>query len=92
MHVQGIIYGLLANSLLFLTLIQIAVGHPCPVYSLTGAMEFHPGADPILGQVGWGWALEISSFLSPKWHSPIGSMPFHRAPKSLDFQGPSPLT
>ncbi len=28
--------------------------------------------------------------LGPKWHSPIGSMPFHRAQKSLDFQGPTP--
>jgi hypothetical protein len=27
----------------------------------------------------------------PKWHSPIGSMPFHRTQKTLDFQGhPSP--
>ncbi len=29
-------------------------------------------ANPLLGQVGGGWALEISSFLSPKWHSPNG--------------------
>jgi hypothetical protein len=40
-------------------------------------------AYPLLGQVGGGWALEISSFLGPKWHSPIGSMPFHRAQKTL---------
>jgi hypothetical protein len=26
-------------------------------------------AYPLLGQVGGGWALEISSFLGPKWHS-----------------------
>ncbi len=26
----------------------------------------------------------------PKWHSPNGSMPFHRAEKSLNFQGPTP--
>jgi hypothetical protein len=26
-------------------------------------------ASPLLGQVGGGWALEISSFLCPKWHS-----------------------
>ncbi len=41
-------------------------------------------ADPLLGQVGRGWALEISSFLGPKWkwHSPIGSIPFHRAQNS----------
>ncbi len=43
----------------------------------------------LLGQVGGGWALEISSFLGPKWHSPIGSMPFHRAQKTLNFQGPT---
>jgi hypothetical protein len=40
-------------------------------------------AYPLLGQVGGGWALEISSFLGPKWHSPIGSMPFHRPKKLL---------
>ncbi len=47
------------------------------------------GQHPVLGQVGGGWALEISTFLGPKWHSPICSMPFHRAQKSLDFQGPT---
>jgi hypothetical protein len=30
--------------------------------------------------------------LGPKWHSPIGSMPFHRAQKIPDFQGPTPST
>jgi hypothetical protein len=26
-------------------------------------------ADPLRGQVGWGWALEIETFLGPvKWH------------------------
>ncbi len=38
-------------------------------------------AYPLLGHGGGG-------FLGPKWHSPIGSMAFHRAQKSLDFQGP----
>jgi hypothetical protein len=42
----------------------------------------------LLGQVGGGWAQEILSFLGPKWHSTIGSMPFHRAQKTLEFQGP----
>jgi hypothetical protein len=28
--------------------------------------------------------------LGPKWYTPNGSMPFHRAQKILDFQGPSP--
>ncbi len=32
----------------------------------------------------------ISTFLGPKWHSPVCSIPFHRAQKSLDFQGPTP--
>jgi hypothetical protein len=41
-------------------------------------------ADPLLGKVGGGWALDISTFLGPKWHSPEGSIPFHRAQKSLD--------
>ncbi len=45
---------------------------------------FLMGANPLLGQVGGDWALEISTFLGPKWHSSNGSMPFHR-PKSLDF-------
>ncbi len=31
-----------------------------------------------------------SSFLGPNWHSPIGSMPFHRAQKTLECQGPTP--
>jgi hypothetical protein len=30
--------------------------------------------------------LFISTFLGPKWHSPNGSRPFHRAQKSLDFK------
>ena len=44
----------------------------------------------ILGQVGGGWAMEISSFLGPKWQWPICSMSFHRAQKTLDFQDPTP--
>ncbi len=44
----------------------------------------------LLGQVGGGWALEFLRFLGPKRHSPIGSMPFHRAQKTLEFQGPTP--
>ncbi len=47
-------------------------------------------ANPLLGQVGGCWALEILTFLGPKWHSPNGLMSFHRAQKSLDFQGPTP--
>ncbi len=44
-------------------------------------------AYPLVGEVGGGWALEFSSFLGPKWHSLIGLMPFHRAQKTLEFQG-----
>jgi hypothetical protein len=47
-------------------------------------------AYPLIGQVGGGWALEFSSFLGHKWDSPIDSMPFHRAQKTLEFQGPTP--
>jgi hypothetical protein len=38
------------------------------------------------------WALKPPSWsiLGSKWHSPISSMPFHRAKKTLDFQGPTP--
>ncbi len=32
----------------------------------------------------------LDAFLGPKWHSPIRSMLFHRAQKTLDFQGPTP--
>jgi hypothetical protein len=34
--------------------------------------------------------VKISGFLGPKWHSPFGSMPFHKTQKTLDFQGPTP--
>ena len=40
-------------------------------------------AYPLLGEVGGGWALEFPSFLGPKWNSPIGSFPFHRAPRNV---------
>ncbi len=39
-------------------------------------------AYPLLG--------EFSRFLGPKWHSPICSMPFRRAQKTLEFRGPTP--
>jgi hypothetical protein len=47
-------------------------------------------ANPLIGQVGRGCALEISTFFGPKWHSPNGLMPFHWAQKSFNFQGPTP--
>ncbi len=47
------------------------------------------------------WALDLpkntllkspggSSFLGPKWHSPIGSMPFHRTQKISNSRAPQP--
>jgi hypothetical protein len=37
-------------------------------------------------------AQKLSSFLGRKWHSPIGSMPFYRAQKTLSFHSnPLPL-
>ncbi len=59
------------------------------IYTSLYVMIFND-ADPLRGQVGGCWSLEISSFLGPKWDAPIGSMPFHRAQKTLDFQGPTP--
>jgi hypothetical protein len=47
-------------------------------------------ANPLQGQGGGGWSLEIWTFLGPKWQSPNGSMPFHRAQKS-QFPGLNPL-
>jgi hypothetical protein len=35
------------------------------------------------------WVM-LLTFFGPRWHSPIGSMPFHKAQKSLDFQGSNP--
>ncbi len=34
----------------------------------------------------------FSTFLGPKWHSPNGSMPFHRGPKSLLSRARPPTT
>jgi hypothetical protein len=40
-----------------------------------------------------GWIKKSGPvILGPKWHSPIGSMPYHRARKTLHFQGPTPPT
>jgi hypothetical protein len=44
------------------------------------------------GRIGEVLSCINSSFLGPKWHSPIRSMPFHRAQKTLEFQGPTPPT
>ncbi len=42
-----------------------------------------------LGKLG-GLGPGNLKFLGPKLHSPIRSMPFHRAQKTLEFQGPTP--
>ncbi len=52
-----------------------------PMIYTAPCIMFWMRAYPLLGQVEGG-------FLGPKWHSPIGSMSFHRAQKTLDFQGP----
>ncbi len=46
-------------------------------------------ANPLLGQVGEGWAVEILTFLGPKGTRLAARCHFTGA-KSLDFQGPSP--
>ncbi len=48
-------------------------------------------ADTLQGGVGRGLALEISSFVGPKWHSPIGSMPFRRGQQNSRFPVPTPF-
>jgi hypothetical protein len=61
-----------------------------PIIYTARCIMFWMCAYPVLGHVGGGWALEFSSFLSPKCHLPISSLPFHRAQKTLKFQGPTP--
>ncbi len=57
-----------------------------PVHKTTYALMIYTSlcimfvmcAYPLLRQVGGSWAEEISSFLGPKWHSPIsGPTPSH---------------
>ncbi len=46
-------------------------------------------ADPLRGQVGGVWDMEIKTFLGPvKWHRGVRRVPFG-AQKSPDFQGPT---
>ncbi len=47
-------------------------------------------AYPLRREEVGGRTLEFSSFLGPKWHSSVSSMPFHRAQKTREFQGPTP--
>ncbi len=44
-------------------------------------------ANPLRGQVGGGWALEIETFLGPvKWHRAVRRVPF--GTQKGDFYGP----
>jgi hypothetical protein len=46
-------------------------------------------ADPLRGEVGGAWSLEIASFLGPViWHRADRRVPFG-AQKTRDFQGPT---
>jgi hypothetical protein len=46
--------------------------------------------NPLQGQVGGSWALEIETFLGlVKWHRAFRRVPFD-AQNSRDFQGPTP--
>ncbi len=49
-------------------------------------------ANPLLGYVGAGWALENLTFSWPKWHLPNSSMPFHRTQKVLISRAQPPPT
>jgi hypothetical protein len=63
-----------------------------PIIYTALCIMFGMCAYPLLGQVGGGWALEFSSFLGPKWHSPIGSMPFHMVQKLSNSRAQPPPT
>ena len=61
--------------------------HPMPdshmIYTAPYVM-FLMRVDPLRGQVGGGWALEIETFLGPmKWHGAVRRVPFG-AQKSRD--------
>ena len=42
-----------------------------------------------IGQVGRGWALEISTLLGPKWHTPFAWLDALSQGLSVDFQSPT---
>jgi hypothetical protein len=53
-----------------------------PIIYAAPCVMFLMRADPLRGQVGGGWAMEIESFLGPvKWHRADRRLPFHRAQK-----------
>jgi hypothetical protein len=46
------------------------------IYTAPCVMVFRR-ADPLRGQLGGGWALEIEIFLGPeKWHQTVRQVPF----------------
>ncbi len=48
------------------------------------------GANPLRGQVGGGWAMEIETFLGPvKWHRTVRRVPF--GAQKCRFPGSNPL-
>jgi hypothetical protein len=58
------------------------------IYTASCVM-FWMRADPLRGQLGWTWVLEIETFLGPvKWHQAVRQVPFG-AQKSR--YPPSPL-
>jgi hypothetical protein len=46
-------------------------------------------ANPLLGKMGRGWALDLN-FMGPKLHSSNGSMLFHGAQKLISWAQPPP--
>ena len=48
-----------------------------PMVYTAPCVMFFMRADPLRGQVGGGWALEIETFLGPvKWHQAVRRVPF----------------
>jgi hypothetical protein len=63
-----------------------------PMIYTAPCLMFLMRADTLRGQVGGGWALEISSFLGPvKWHRADRRVPFsHLGPKKLEISRAQP--
>ncbi len=70
--------------------VTVCCWYSAPTYSPTPPLCFCPSDSAPFHSPPPTPAPPHSTFLGPKWHSPIGSMTFHRDQKSLDFQGPSP--
>ncbi len=61
-----------------------------PIIYTALCIMFLMRAYPLLGQVWGGWALELSSFLCPKWHSHWFNA-ISQSPKNSQMPGPNPL-